>query len=281
MQTSISLKQSAVILFPNAKINLGLTINRKLEDGFHDIESVLYPIPLYDVIEFRPAKKFNLRVFGLSLPGSEDKNLLTKTWQLFRHELKIPPIEIQLLKNIPSGTGLGGGSSDAAFLLKSLNDLFQIHLSKTDLTALAGKLGSDVPFFIENEPQLASGRGDQLTPVDVSLKGYTLVLIVPPFSISTQEAYSRWKKTTNFQRKLQDIVQLPVAQWGDQLKNDFELLLFHDFPQLAAIKKELLEAGAFYVSLTGSGSGIYGIFERKPELTFNPPGFLTYHLPLK
>ncbi|MBN2773450.1 MAG: 4-(cytidine 5'-diphospho)-2-C-methyl-D-erythritol kinase, partial [Prolixibacteraceae bacterium] len=182
-----------MILFANAKINLGLHIAGKRPDGYHNLETILYPIPYYDVIEFYPSEKFRLHLYGKKLPGTVEENLVSKAFRLMKNRFSIPEIEIHLLKNIPPGSGLGGGSSDAAFLLSGINQIFHLGLDNQQLRQLSESLGSDCPFFIENTPVFASGKGEILEKIPLDLKGYFLVLAIPFISIATSKAYSRLK----------------------------------------------------------------------------------------
>ena len=250
-----------MIIFPNGKINLGLSIINKRADGFHNIESFIYPAPIYDALEFKPSLKFSIEIYGIPVPGNPANNILYKTWKLLYERHKVPPMEIKLLKGIPLGSGLGGGSSDAVFLLKSLNTYFKLDLANETMFRYAASLGSDCPFFLGNSPAIIKGRGEVVEPVNLSLKGMRLVIVCPDFQISTQEAFSNiipGKK--HF--KMEDIVNKPVEQWQDILVNDFEKTVFKKYPLLKSIKETLISHGAVYSSLTGSGSAVYGLFRQ-------------------
>ena len=253
-----------MILFPPAKINLGLRVTAKRSDGYHHIESVFYPVPLRDVLEFAPSGKFRLRLFGKQVPGKPDENIVAKTWVLLHRCYSIPPVEAVLLKNIPVGSGLGGGSSDAAFFLKGLNDYFRLGLSAKKLSELALQLGSDVPFFLGNTPALVTGRGEKVQPVRLDLGGLWLVIVFPRVSFSTAGMFSL-VKPENPKISPKEMVQLPVNRWPSVLKNDFEKVAFDREPLLAEIKNRLLAAGALAASLTGSGSALYGLYEKEPD----------------
>jgi len=263
-----------MICFPNAKINLGLNILGKRIDGFHEIETGLYPIPLFDVLEITESDRFRLFTYGYDLGISDTDNLVYKTWQLLNDNLSVPPIEVHLIKNIPAGYGLGGGSSDAAFLIKTINEFFSLKLSKTEMQKLAIRLGSDCAFFIKNEPSFASGRGEILESSGLSLKGSYLVLVFPEVRLSTIDAYKlvhgSKPKTT-----IKKIIGLPVEVWNKNLINDFEKPIFHKYPAIAASKERLYMSGAIYASLTGSGSCVYGLYKSEPKL--NPSAFKTFY----
>ncbi|MBE0650165.1 MAG: 4-(cytidine 5'-diphospho)-2-C-methyl-D-erythritol kinase [Bacteroidales bacterium] len=269
-----------MILFANAKINLGLHITRKRPDGFHDIETVLYPIPFFDVIEFYPASRFDLRIYGINIPGPIEENLVFKAFHLMRTKYSVPEIEIHLIKNIPTGSGLGGGSSDAAYMLSGLNRFFQLGLNNDKLKKLAGELGSDCPFFIENKPVIAFGKGDVFHEIDLCLKGYFLVLAFPDFSIKTKEAYSLFKEPFIQKTNLHNVINKPIEKWDTLLTNDFENVIFPGYPKLEVLKNELIKNGAIYASLTGSGSTVYGIYKNKPRFTTSKPNmkYQIFHL---
>lgn len=254
-----------MLTFPNAKINLGLNILGKRQDGYHDIETCLYPIPLYDALEIIPASKFEFHCTGLKVNGTASDNLSVKAYNLLNDEFDIPQVKIHLHKVIPMGGGLGGGSSDGAFTLKTLNDLFDLRIPVNQLKGLAGSLGSDCPFFIENVPVIASGRGTDTKPIQVNLRGKYLVLFFPDIHISTQEAYAL--TTPNHSAKsVRDILSQEVSTWKDQLKNDFEGPIFEKHSKLSDIKKQLYNKGAIYAAMTGSGSTMFGIFDQVTKL---------------
>lgn len=253
-----------MICFPNAKINLGLNILRKRRDGFHDIESFLYPAPLCDVLELKESDSFKLITYGYDLAIPETENLVYKTWHLFNRQFSIPPLEIHLIKNIPVGSGLGGGSSDAAFLIMTINRYFKLKLDDLTLQKLAVQLGSDCPFFIKNEPAFAFGKGELLESSDLFLKGFWLVLSFPEISLSTAEAFQLIQPSYT-EISLKIILSLPIEDWKDHLMNAFEKPVFKRHPELKEIKEKLYSMGAIYASLTGSGSCVYGIFQSKPD----------------
>lgn len=250
-----------MICFPNAKINLGLNIVSKRSDGYHNIETVFYPIPVKDALEIVPAPAFSFSQTGIPLEAPPEKNLVVKAWNRLKETYPLPPLEVHLLKAIPFGAGLGGGSADAAFMLKLLNEYSSLGLTEETLEEIASTLGADCPFFIRNQPVFASGRGDLFEPVEVSLKGYRLCLVKPDVSVSTPEAYSMVTPALPA-RSLKEIVCQPVNTWKDLMVNDFEKSVFPRYPVIRQIKETLYEAGALYASMSGSGSSVFGIFDK-------------------
>lgn len=253
-----------MILFPTAKINLGLRVTEKRSDGFHNIESIFYPVPLCDVMEFAGAEKFGLKIYGELVPAGVSENLVSKTWKLLHRYFAIPPVEVVLMKNIPAGSGLGGGSADAAFFLKGLNDFFDLKISPEKLLDFALQLGSDCPFFLQNKPALVTGRGEVVRNVSLDLSGLWLVLVVPGRHISTAEMFSKIQPKTR-ETSLTEIISEPTNRWSSLLINDFEAVVFSGNPYLAKIKQLLIEGGAVYASMTGTGSALYGLFPAKPD----------------
>ena len=248
-----------MILYPNAKINLGLNVLRKREDGYHDLSSVFYPLKkVFDILEILPSKEYSFISTGISIPTSN--NICEKAFQILKSEFKIPNIRIFLHKRIPVGAGLGGGSSDASFLLIGLNHLFNLGLDKEQLKLYAAQLGSDCPFFIENTPQYAEGRGDHISPVILDLSNYNIRIINTNINISTFEAYQLVKPSLSGQ-DLKQLITNNIATWRGNLKNDFELSIFNKYPVIARAKEKLYKEGAIYASMTGSGSVVYGIFK--------------------
>ncbi len=253
-----------MITFPNAKINLGLNIVSKREDGYHNIESCFYPIPWYDCLEVVEAASFAFQSYGLEIPGDSDTNLCVKAYELIRQNHDIPPVEIHLLKNIPMGAGLGGGSADGAFTLIMLNDLFELKLSELELEMYALELGSDCPFFIKNRPAIAKGRGELLDLIKLDLSGYHLAIHNPGIHVSTKEAYSGVSPKVP-ERSIPNLIQEPISEWKKKLKNDFEASIFPNHPKIEHLKQAMYDAGAIYASMTGSGSTVFGIFEDSPK----------------
>ncbi len=254
-----------MITFPNAKINLGLHITAKRKDGYHEVETCMVPIPLYDALEIiLDPKKQSWTSTGLSIPGDPKDNLILKAQNLLKKDFPgLPNLHIHLHKNIPMGAGLGGGSADGAFALKLMNNLYDLILDDFFLEEYASQLGSDCPFFIENTPKIAKGRGEILESVDISLKGNHLVLINPGIHIGTKEAYagvSPAPPKVDLKEVLAD-----RKRWKSELVNDFEASIFQNHPELAEIKSKLYEMGAYYASMSGSGSSMFGLFEEKPK----------------
>ena len=246
-----------MLLFPNAKINLGLHVIRRRSDGYHDIETLFFPVPeLCDILELVPAGSFAVHVHHADITG---ENLCEKAWRLMNRRFRIPPVEIHLYKKIPMGAGLGGGSSDAAFTLKGLSELFGLRLPPDELAALAAELGSDCPFFIYNRPMLARGRGEMLTPFDLSLGSRSLAIFPQDVFVSTREAYAGITPHEPL-RRLDEVLALPVEAWRGALVNDFEATVFARHPVLARAKQALYDGGAVYAAMSGSGSSLYAIY---------------------
>ena len=265
-----------MISFPNCKINLGLNVISKRDDGYHEISSVMYPVEILDILEVIKSDKLKFTSSGLDIPGDVDSNLCIKAYKILQREHNIDPVHIHLYKNIPMGAGLGGGSSDGAYTLKLINDLFELDITNDQLKVYAAELGSDCAFFIDKMPQLASGRGEMLEPFNVTLNGKTIVLINDGTHISTQEAYGNvTPKRPN--KHIQEVLSSPISEWKNKLINDFELGVFKNHPQLAVYVEKLYQSGAQYAAMTGSGSTIYGLFDESPNLHSdlkNLPGFV-------
>ena len=257
-----------MLLFPPAKINLGLLVHGKRSDGYHEIESCMIEIPLEDVLEIHDSQEFEFVQTGLTVDGDINDNLCVKAYQLMVENHTIAPVKMHLRKNIPMGAGLGGGSSDAAYVLLGLNRFFDLKLSNEKLRDLAAQLGSDCPFFIEGKPQIAKGRGEVLSQVKVDLSGYFLKIINPGIHVGTAEAYAG----VNFSDdsiSIEEILSRPISDWKGSLRNDFEQSIFSKYPEIASVKSKLYDEGAVYASMSGSGSTVYGIFSSRPEMTFS------------
>jgi len=256
-----------MINFPNAKINIGLHITEKRADGFHNIETIFYPLSLSDILEIKASKnKFSFTSTGLPVnPGQGRNNICLKAYHLLKEYYSLMPVTMHLHKVIPIGAGLGGGSADAAFTLKMVNSLMELNLQETELQKIAGKAGSDCPFFIVNKPSYAIEKGNVLFQATLHLKGYFLVLIYPYIHVNTAAAYQKIKpqKPTD---KLTELIKQPVETWKDNIINDFEKIIFHEYPEIKRIKEQLYDAGAVYASMSGSGSSVYGIFKNKVPL---------------
>ena len=258
-----------MIVFPSAKINFGLRITGKRSDGFHNIETIFYPIPLSDALEFvihdEQSTKDTLRCTGINTGSNPDDNLVIKTLLKLRTRKIFPFLKIHLHKAIPVGAGLGGGSSDSACLLKIVNRHFGLNIDKSDIKIMALELGSDCPFFIDCVPSLASGRGEILTPVKTFLSGYYLVLINPGIGINTGEAYKNCHPGVPSER-FSEVINSPVNEWKGLILNDFEDFAFKKHKVIGEIKEELYKSNALFSLMSGSGSSVYGIFSAKPKL---------------
>jgi 4-diphosphocytidyl-2-C-methyl-D-erythritol kinase len=253
-----------MLRFPNAKINLGLYITRKRDDGFHDLETVFYPVPqLRDALEMVPSSSGEtvLHLSGLAVGGELETNLVWRAYDLLDrvHPRRLPALDIYLYKAIPMGAGLGGGSADAAVALQMLNDIAELGLSDAQLETHALELGSDCPFFIRNRPQFATGRGEEMSSIDMDLSGYRIEVLTPEIHVSTRAAFSRIAPKPA-PLDLRTLGQIPVTDWKAVLRNDFEESVFVQFPEIAVLKQELYDQGAVYASMSGSGSAVFGIF---------------------
>ena len=257
-----------MITYPNAKINLGLNIVEKRPDGYHNLETVFYPINLQDALEvnlLEGEEDFSLKVSGVPIEGEPENNLVVKAYRLLKKDYpEMPAIDIHMYKHIPTGAGLGGGSADAAFMIKLLNDKFKLNLSIEKMEEYAAILGADCAFFIQNKPVFATGIGNIFEPIQLSLKGYYLVLVKPDIFVSTKDAFAHIIPTQPTQ-SLKEIIRMPVETWRATMKNDFENSVFQKFPEIAAIKDKLYDLGAVYASMSGSGSSVYGIFREQVE----------------
>ncbi len=256
-----------MICFPNAKINIGLHITQKRDDGYHNLETIFYPASqINDVIEIEQADEFSWVNYGEVVTNNYEDNLIFKAYLLLKKDYNIPNIKVHLHKLIPHGAGLGGGSADAAFMLTLLNDFFKLSIKKEQLLAYALTLGSDCPFFIYNTPCLATGRGELLTPINLDLSKYKICLVQPTnIKISTSQAFKNITPKKG-EINLLDAVQEPVNNWENIINNDFEEGLFKEYKALKEIKNLLYQQGATYASMSGSGSCFYGIFEKEISL---------------
>ena len=254
-----------MLLLPNCKINVGLRVVRKREDGYHDLETIFYPIfALHDELEIQPAAAFSFTQEGIAVDCPPEQNLILRCYRRMReHYPLIGEVSIRFRKNIPFGAGLGGGSSDAAHTAIALNELFRLGLTREQLAAEVRPLGADCPFFIYNTPCFAEGIGDLLTPIDFSLKGYRILMIKPACGVSTREAYSGLHLSAE---KHNQFSSSQICKFTNlQIANDFEQSVFPLYPEIAHIKKRLLDAGALYASMSGSGSTVFGLFEHDAE----------------
>lgn len=259
-----------MIVYPNAKINIGLNVVEKRPDGYHNLETVFYPITLQDALEIKeleenvPVCGYKLKVMGTVLDGSPDDNLVVRAYKLLRDEYHLPPVSIGLYKHVPTGAGLGGGSSDAAFTIKTLNERFNIGLTDDKMEEYCAQLGADCAFFIKDKPVFATGIGNEFHPIDINLSNKQLVLVKPDIFVSTKDAYAK----VNVHRpevSLPELLSQPVETWKDTVVNDFEASVFTKYPEIAAIKDEMYDLGAVYASMSGSGSSVFGIFDAPVE----------------
>ncbi len=254
-----------MICFPNAKINLGLNIVSKRSDGYHNIETIFYPIPIKDALEVVSTEVHSFNQTGIVIDTPSEKNLVMKALNILEKKYTFPPLAVYLHKSIPFGAGLGGGSSDAANMLCLVNDYCQLKISDNELEELASSIGADCPFFIQNKPVFASGTGNIFESVNLSLSGYYLCLVKPEISVSTAEAYSMVKPHTP-SISLKEIITKPITEWKEIMQNDFEASVFAKFPVIGSIKESLYREGAVYASMSGSGSSVFGLFEQPVEL---------------
>ncbi|WP_321371544.1 4-(cytidine 5'-diphospho)-2-C-methyl-D-erythritol kinase [uncultured Draconibacterium sp.] len=266
-----------MITFPNAKINIGLNVVEKRPDGYHNLETIFYPVKLSDALEVIEAEETTFSSSGIELDATAKNNLVYKAYTLLARDFDLPPVKMHLHKVIPFGAGLGGGSADAAFALKMLSDYFNLDLATTILEDYAAGIGADCPFFIQNRPTFAHGIGDQFKPVNLDLSAYEIVIVKPPFSVSTPQAYQNITPAKpDF--NLLEIEKLPIEDWKALVKNDFEKSVFPQFPEIENLKNNLYEAGAVYASMSGSGSAVFGIFRHSPMNLdrFLPEGIFIY-----
>ena len=257
-----------MITFPNAKINIGLNIVEKRADGYHNLETIFYPINLQDALEVKRLRDSNepydLHIMGNAIEGPKETNLVVKAFELLSKDFDIPAVDIHLFKHIPTQAGLGGGSADCAFMIKLLNEKFKLGLSLNQMEEYAAKLGADCAFFVRNEPVFATGIGNIFEPVRLSLSGHHIVLVKPNIAVPTRDAFALIKPQQP-EISLKEAIKQPVETWKDTIKNDFETSVFAKYPEIAAIKDKLYEMGAVYASMSGSGSAVYGIFDHSIE----------------
>lgn len=268
-----------MIVFPNCKINLGLRILRKRADGYHDLDTVFYPLPLQDAVEIisngnTQDLKSSISFFssGASIAIPTEENICVKAYRLLKKDFpQLPPVTMHLHKIIPAGAGLGGGSADGAFTLKLLNEKFNLNLDTKQLIQYAMQLGSDCPFFILNQPCVASGRGEIMEAIKLDLAHYKFILVNPGIHISTAWAFSQIAPALPV-KTLKKIIQQPIETWKNELINDFEIPVFKNYPEIKEIKNNLYKAGAVYAALSGSGSSVFGMFKKETKLSINFPG---------
>jgi 4-diphosphocytidyl-2-C-methyl-D-erythritol kinase len=258
-----------MVAFPPCKINLGLNIIRKRVDGYHDIETCFYPIPLTDVLEVIPSSSLSFASSGIAIPGNSNDNLCLKAYEFLQKEFGLPPVKIHLHKIIPTGAGLGGGSADAAYTLRLLRDLFNLAIDEKKLMQYAARIGSDCSFFIQDKPMMGIGRGEVLKPCKVDLRGKYLILVNAGLHVSTAEAYAGVIPGTPV-FPIEDTFIRPLESWKTLLQNDFEVSVFKRFPLISNLKEELYKAGAVYASMSGSGSSVFGIFSAEAAVENTP-----------
>ncbi|MEZ4722474.1 MAG: 4-(cytidine 5'-diphospho)-2-C-methyl-D-erythritol kinase [Flavobacteriales bacterium] len=273
--------RDSMVVFPNVKINIGLSITGKRPDGYHNIESVMYPVGWCESLELVDRSvantndsmiqsrvesgKVRFTSYGIPIPGDASTNLCIRVFHLLEEWFNLPTVDIHLLKTLPIGAGLGGGSADAAFCLRALKDYFELKISDHEAKRLLAVIGSDCPFFWENKPVFSFGRGDEMRPIGLDLSGKWIMLVYPDLAISTKEAYAGVEpKASSFD--LQMLQSVPIEAWKEVVFNDFEKSLFPTYRILETVKNEIYELGALYASMTGSGSTLYGIFDTRPEL---------------
>ncbi|HQQ93527.1 MAG TPA: 4-(cytidine 5'-diphospho)-2-C-methyl-D-erythritol kinase [Bacteroidia bacterium] len=261
-----------MLVFPNCKINLGLYVTEKRADGYHNIESVFYPINWTDALEVLENKDpgsnpFSLQEYPAPLGIAREKHLIYKAWLLLSQRFRFPPLAFHLYKNLPMGAGLGGGSSDAAFCIEILVKKFKLDLSQDLRTELAAQLGSDCAFFIQNSPRFASGRGEILHPVELDLSAFFILLVYPGIHCNTADAYRAVHPRKGRTSLMHLVRQYGPEEWKNHLMNDFEESAFSQHPILARIKQNLYDTGAVYASMSGSGSTVYGLYKQEPDLS--------------
>lgn len=259
-----------MIAYTPAKINIGLRILDKRPDGFHNIDSYFYPVPLYDMIEIKTQETDELVQSGILTSTSMEENLVYKALKLLRNDFEIPPLKIHLHKQIPVQAGLGGGSGNASGMLKLINKHFQLGISNEDMLAYAVVLGSDCPFFIEEKAAHISGRGEIINRINFSLAGVYIAIIKAPVAMSTARAFQLVNKSNTH---LEDILSLKKEEYQKMMPNDFESSFHQELPEVTSIKAQLIESGAFYASLSGSGSAVFALFHDKPTITFDSTYF--------
>lgn len=268
-----------MIFFPNCKINLGLHILQKRPDGFHNLETVFYPVALNDALEIvknndKDAAALTWSASGNIIEGTLQDNLCIKAFNLVKKDYPhLPAIRMHLHKNIPSGAGLGGGSADAAFTLQLLDQKFGLHIPAAKMQEYALQLGSDCPFFLINKPSVAKGRGEMLEPLDLNLSAYKILIVNPGIHVNTGWAFGQLQLSAEKKPGLTTILNMPVWQWKTMLVNDFEIPVFEKYPAIKQIKDTLYEAGALYAALSGSGSSVFGIFEKTVDAIKFPQGY--------
>ena len=273
----------AMITFPIAKINLGLNVVERRPDGYHNLETVFYPVYIKDALEltmmntrFPSAVDCDIKVTNLHIEGDEQKNLVVKAYKLLKEDFpQLPRVHAHLYKGIPTQAGMGGGSSDCAYMIRLLNEMFTLGLSDERMIQYAARLGADCPFFILSRPAYAEGIGEQLQPISLDLSSYYIAVVRPDIPVSTKEAFSLIKPVKPA-RNCRDVVMQPVETWRNELTNDFEQSVFTLHPEIGAIKERLYDLGAVYAAMTGSGSSVFGLFREEIKIGEHFPDMFTY-----
>ncbi|HET8829831.1 MAG TPA: 4-(cytidine 5'-diphospho)-2-C-methyl-D-erythritol kinase [Pelobium sp.] len=255
-----------MITFPSAKINIGLNITSRRSDGYHNLETVFYPVKIKDALEVIEGTAMSFETSGIEIPGHANENLCLQAYDLMRKDLDLPNINIHLHKKIPIGAGLGGGSADAAFFIKLINQKFDLGLSTEKMQNYCRQLGADCAFFVENKPVFAFGKGDEFEAINLDLSPYFITLIMPPVHVSTGEAYRGVQPKTT-QQSLKELIKLPIEDWQGKITNDFENHILKNHPLIRGVKASLLEAGALFALMSGSGASVYGIFKKATDLS--------------
>ena len=255
-----------MVTFPPCKINLGLHVIEKRPDGFHNLETCFYPVQWTDILEIVKADRFGFSSSGNPIPGAIDQNLCIKAYNLLAGDYNLSPVQIHLHKIIPIGSGLGGGSADAAYTIRLLNEIFELRLSAQEMMSYAAQLGSDCAFFIQNSPMIGKGRGELLSEIHLDLRGKFLVLVNPNIHVSTAEAYAGVRPVLP-SSGIPDILKRPIIEWRDLLKNDFEASVFEKYPSIMELKNSLYALDAVYASMSGSGATVFGIFDAPIDVT--------------
>jgi 4-diphosphocytidyl-2-C-methyl-D-erythritol kinase len=250
-----------MICFPNGKINLGLRITEKRSDTYHNLDTVFVPLAIHDALEFQAATETSFFLSGDPVPGNPNDNFVVKALNLMRENFPgIPPQTIHLLKHIPNGAGMGGGSSDASFMIRALNETYSLNMNQDEMKKIALEIGSDCPFFIENKPCYGQSRGEVLTPLNLDLSEWEILVIKPGIHIPTSWAFQQIQVGIP-EQSCREIMELPVSSWKNILLNDFEAPIFKQYPSIATLKDQLYAHGAVYASMSGSGSSLYGLFD--------------------
>ena len=260
-----------MINFPIAKINLGLNVVSKRDDGYHNLETVFYPVPIKDALEVFPMEdgfpsdvRCDLKVTNLFIDGDEQKNLVVKAYNMIAQDYELPRVHVHLYKHIPTQAGMGGGSSNCAYMIRLLNEMFSLGMSDEKMIGYAARLGADCAFFIKAQPAYAEGIGEKLQPISIDLSGCKMLVVRPNIPVSTKEAFSLITPQVPKKNCL-DIVRQPIETWKDELVNDFERSVFAIHPEIGRLKEMMYEQGAVYAAMSGSGSSVFGLFSDTPD----------------